>query len=135
MMKFIALILTLLLAVSANAQQQLRPEMQEQLLKQLHTMDPQKLQEQLGEMQNCVQKYSSELKAVEAKGKKIADEIDQLCKAGERARAQAYAKSQGVRFMNDPAIKNVQKCSKALANKLEVSSKLKPMPNQHICDQ
>ena len=120
---------------SANAQQAMRPEMQQQLLKQLETMDPQKLQKQLEQMQQCVGKYSDELEALELEGQKIAKNIEQLCNAGERAKAQAFAKSEGNKFMKHQAIRKVQQCSKSLAKTLAVKSKLQPMPNQHICDQ
>ena len=131
-MKLFAIIITAFFALSAQAEQ-LRPEMQQQLIKQLKSMDSQQLQNQLGEMQSCVSKHRDSLAALETKGQAIAAEVEALCTVGERAKAQAYAKLEGNKFLQDPAIKTVQRCSKALAKQLQVRSQLKPMPNQHIC--
>jgi len=126
-MKKIILILFLLSPAIANSQQNLDPE----------------VMQQLQEMMTCMATIDqNEMKQLEVKGKKLESEVKALCKKGKRDEAQNVAMKFSKDMMKSQAVIDMQKCTEKVPESLkgmvpDMSSEriAKEFKEKSICDQ
>lgn len=140
-MRFLMMILISLTGFAAQAQQM--PDM----MQKLQSMSPEEQQQFMNEMmqsanqmQACYEAAGGEegMKELEARGRKLQTEVEALCAAGERDKAQAHAQAEADRMMQDPRAAKLQKCAQDLSGKLpfmqELSDPESYLASNHICD-
>jgi len=77
--------------------------------------DMQRMMKQAEAAQACYEKLDeSKLNAMQAKGKKMKQEIDALCKAGKEQAANKKALTYSMQIRNDPQFKLIQACGKKM---------------------
>lgn len=99
----------------------------------------QQMMKQAEAAQACMQKVDqSQLKALEANGKKMQSEVKALCAAGKRDAAMNKAIQYSLEMKNDPALKEMSQCGQMMQgmmpktySPIEEGSDGKP---SHVCD-
>lgn len=94
------------------------------------------------QMQRCIAETvnTSYLEEMAKNGEKMANEVKQLCKAGQRQQAQDKAMNYAKTMQNDPNFKAMQKCTAQLgsafpgAQALQEEFALDALNNNHVCD-
>jgi len=131
-MKVLVITLCLMFPVVAIAQNQ-----------SMNAGDMQQMQQMMQliqKMRQCMaQVDQARLEAIGEKSEKVGQEIEALCKAGKRKKAQKMAIAYGKKIMKDPVMVQVKKCGKITKGMLPES-----MPpsfedefdfsNKHVCD-
>jgi len=104
--------------------------------------DMQKMMVQMQEAQACMEKVDqSQLKALENKSKQFQADMKSLCASGKRGEAQDKAIAFSKEVMNDPAVKQVRKCSEKMKGMMQGMTQNMPYmgedkdySNTHVCD-
>ncbi|GEM_PF-5687382 len=122
-----------LFAFQVSAQE--RPALQQQLIQQLQGMNKDDLNKQIDQMKNCANINHNKLAELEKQGQSLTGKITTLCDAGQRDKAQSLMQNEVKRFMNDPIIRKVKSCSRAVAAQLKAANALALDDTIHICDQ
>ncbi len=130
-MKIIVTVLCLLFPVAAVAQS---PNMQ--------GMDMGKFMQAMQEMQQCMAKVDrAELEKLEGKGEEFSREIKELCDQGKRDKAQKKAIKYSKEMMENPALKQMRKCTEITKDLMPEGSEgadesfdYDPEKDGHVCD-
>ncbi len=128
-MKTLVILLCLMFPVVAVAQD-----------KGMDTGNMQQMMQLMQKMQQCMQKIDqSKLEALGEQSEKISNELDALCKKGERKKAQKKAIAYSKKMMKDPVVLQVKKCGEI--TKGLVPAELSPsiedefdFSDKHVCD-
>ncbi len=128
-MKIIGIILCLMFPMAAIAQNQ-----------SMNAGDMQQMMQLMQKMQQCMaQVDQARLEKIGAESEKFGQEIDALCKAGKRKKAQKKAIAYGKKIMKDPAMVQVKKCGEITKGMLPES--MSPsfeddfdFSKKHVCD-
>ena len=105
--------------------------------------DMQAMMQQMQKMSECMAKLDqAELERLGAEGEKFSNEMKALCAAGKRSEAQSKAEAFGRRMIQEPAMKDLQRCSKmaegAMRNMMPQNSfeeLLEDYKGKHVCDE
>lgn len=129
-MKFFVAILLLIFPVAATAQNL-----------NMNGGDMQNMMLLMQKMQQCMAKIDqAELSALEEQSENLGNELETLCKNGERKKAQKKAIAYSKKMMQNPALKQMKKCG-------EITKGLMPegstpsfeddldFSNRHVCDE
>jgi hypothetical protein len=82
-------------------------------------------------MQNCILKINKkDRQMVEKKSRTFSAEIQSLCAKGKRAEAEKKSQQFGKKMMNDPVIKEINKCSKMMTSMIPESA----VEDIHACE-
>lgn len=122
------LILTLPAVAQTGSLQQLQsitPEQQQQIMQQM--------QENLQKNPDCIKGLDmAKLQAVQAKAQAMETEVRKRCAQGKSAEATRYAMTEGQKFVNDPAVKQIKSCMGDIIDPF-MQSASNPQ-NTNICD-
>ncbi len=129
-MKISGIILCLMFPVAAMAQNQ-----------SMNAGDMQQMMQLMQKMQQCMaQVDQARLEVIGEKSEKFGQEIEALCKAGKRKKAQKMAIAYGKKIMKDPVMVQMKKCGEITKGMLPES--MAPsfdeefdFSNKHVCDE
>ena len=129
-MKIIVVILFIMFPVAVTAQNQ-----------GMAGNSMEKMMQLMQEMEQCMAKVDQvALEEFEEEAERFGEEIEELCKKGDRKKAQKKAIAFGKKAMKSPALIQVQKCSK-ITKGLELGQSdfsfedQFDFSNKHICDE
>jgi hypothetical protein len=124
-------IMALLLAVPAAVSAQ-----NNQVMNQA---DVQNMMQQMQKVQECMQSIDqSQLEELQKRSEQASSEIDALCAAGDRAKAQKKAIAFAKEAATFPAMKQMQKCGKLVQGELPgmpTNFEQKDFSETHVCDE
>ncbi len=129
-MKMIIMVLFLMFPITVSAQNQ-----------GMSGNNMEKMMQLMQEMQQCMAKVDqAALEAFEKESQKISDELEILCSKGDRKKAQKKATAYGKKVMNNPAIKQMQKCGELTKGLLPEQAEPSiedtfDFSNRHVCDE
>ena len=99
-----------------------------------HEMNQQDMQKMMAGMQKmgaCMQKIDKKkLKIIEQRAQTFSKKIQSLCAKGKRAEAEIKSQRFGKKMMNDPVIKEINKCSKMMISMIPESA----VEDIHACE-
>lgn len=129
-MKVVVIVLFLMVPVVATAQNQ-----------SINGGDMGKMMQLVQEMQQCMEKVDqAELKELEKQSEKLGEELETLCKNGERKKAQKEAVAYGKKLMKNPALVQMKKCGEITKGLLPANSTPSfedeyDFSDRHVCDE
>ena len=127
-MKTILKLLLLIIPFSISAQQPPHMGMGGQGMNQ---QDMQKMMAGMQKMGACMQKIDKKkLEIMEQRAQAFSKKIQSLCAKGKRAEAEIKSQRFGKKMMNDPIIKEINKCSKMMISMIPESA----VEDIHACE-
>ncbi len=125
------LIMALLLTVPATVSAQNNQGMNQ--------ADMQNMMQQMQKVQECMQSIDqSQLLELQKRSEQVGSEIDELCAAGDRSKAQKKALAFAKEAAKSPAMKQMQKCGKLVQGELPgmpTNLERKDFSETHVCDE
>ena len=125
------LMLALLLTIPAAVSAQNNPGMNQP--------DMQNMMQQMQKVQQCMQGIDqTQMEELQKRSEQANSEIDALCAAGDRSKAQAKAMAFAKEIAKSPVMKQMQKCGKLVQGALPgmpTTYEQKDFSKQHVCDE
>lgn len=139
---FITAILAFGIVAHAQPPAGISPQ-QMQMLQKFQNMSPeeiqaeaQKMQKQMARVGECMQDIDqNEMNALQERGNALSAKIKSLCQAGDEKAAEKYAMNEGQKFMTDPTIKKLKKCSKDMVKQFDFTPQTKAGKSKSICEE
>ncbi len=108
------------------------------------TMDQGQMQQmmlRMQEMQSCIQNIdSTQMQALEQRGRAMEAEVRQLCAQGKRSEAQTAAMAFAMESAADPTVQAMKKCGEKMADLMPNLARQQNFPaaeelkSRHVCD-
>lgn len=108
----------------------------------MNDADMQNMMQQMQKAQACMEKIDqNEIQALEKKAKSIQADMKSLCASGERDKAQQKAMAYAKDIIDNPTVKEMQKCSKMMQGAMKgmmpdmaLLGQDKDYTSEHVCD-